>query len=286
VHLDYTNDDHRQWLESGSGLDPLIVEALLAEETRPRATTVNDGLLVALRGVTLTPGAEPDDMVAIRLWVEPGRMVSTRRRDLLSVADIVERLASATGSAGSAELLVELVDRLVWRMSDTVDQFEDRVAELEDRIVESGSAAMRHELATLRRQAITLRRYLAPQREALSRLNNAMAGWLDDNGILRLREAGDRLVRHIEDLDAVRERAAVVQEELLSRMSEQMNARMYVLSVVAAIFLPLGFLTGLLGINLGGIPGAENPLAFVIFIAMLILVLLLQLLIFRWRKWV
>jgi hypothetical protein len=65
---------------------------------------------------------------------------------------------------------------------------------------------------------------------------------------LRIREVSDRLIRNIEDLDAVRGRAAVTQEELLSRLSEQMNSRMYVLSVVAAIFLPLGFLTGLLGI--------------------------------------
>ena len=108
---------------------------------------------------------------------------------------------------------------------------------------------------------------------------------LDDSGLLRLREVGDRLVRHIEDLDAVRERAAVVQEELLSRMSEQMNSRMYVLSVVAAIFLPLGFLTGLLGINVGGIPGADYPLAFLMFIGMLVVVVILQFLVFRWRNW-
>jgi zinc transporter len=285
VHLDYSEPDDRQWLETGSGLDALIVEALLAEETRPRATSVDGGLLIALRGVNLTPGAEPDDMVALRLWVDRQRIVSTRRRRLLSVGDVVETLDAGKGPHDAAQCLVELIDRLVWRMNDIVDQFEDRVAELEDRIVEEGSAAMRYDLATLRRQAITLRRYLAPQREALSRLITAMTGWLDDSGLLRLREVSDRLVRHIEDLDAVRERAAVVQEELLSRMSEQMNSRMYVLSVVAAIFLPLGFLTGLLGINVGGIPGAEDPFAFLIFIGMLVVVVALQLLVFRSRKW-
>lgn len=285
VHMDYTDPEDRQWLETGSGLDPLIIEALLAEETRPRATGFEDGLLIALRGVNLTPGAEPDDMVAIRLWIDRERIVSTRRRRLQSVADVVEQLTSGRGPADSAQCLVELVDRLVGRMSDIVDQFEDRVAELEDQILEASGAAMRFELATLRRQAITLRRYLAPQREALARLITAMAGWLDDSGQLRLREVADRLARHVEDLDAVRERAAVVQEELLSRMSEQMNNRMYVLSVVAAIFLPLGFLTGLLGVNVGGIPGVDNPLAFTIFIGMMVLVVMLQVVIFRWRKW-
>ena len=285
VHLDYTNPDDRQWLEHRSGLDPLIVEALLAEETRPRATNVWDGLLIALRGVNLTPGAEPDDMVAIRLWIDRQRIISTQRRRMLSVADVVERLMAGRGPENAAECLVDLVDRLVGRMSDTVDQFEDRVAELEDEVLGEGRAVMRSELANLRRQAITLRRYLAPQREALGRLGSELAQWLDQNGQLRLREVSDRLIRHIEDLDAVRERAAVVQEEVLSRMSEQMNSRMYVLSVVAAIFLPLGFLTGLLGINVGGIPGEDYPLAFEIFIGMLVLVVILQVLVFRWRRW-
>ena len=102
---------------------------------------------------------------------------------------------------------------------------------------------------------------------------------------MRIREVSDRLIRNIEDLDAVRERAAVTQEELLSRLSDQMNTRMYVLSVVAAIFLPLGFLTGLLGINVGGIPGTENPWAFLIFLLFIIVIFVGQMLWFRSKKW-
>ena len=92
-------------------------------------------------------------------------------------------------------------------------------------------------------------------------------------------------MRHLEDLDAIRERAAVTQEELQSRLAEQQNIRMYVLSIVAAIFLPLGFLTGLLGINVGGIPGSDNPSAFVIFVLILASLLALQVLYFRKKKW-
>jgi zinc transporter len=79
---------------------------------------------------------------------------------------------------------------------------------------------------------------------------------------MHLREEADRVVRYVEDLDSARERAAVTQEELVNRVSEQINSRTYVLSVAAAIFLPLGFLTGLFGINVGGIALAENPSGF------------------------
>ena len=56
-----------------------------------------------------------------------------------------------------------------------------------------------------------------------------------------LRQEADRIMRHLEDLDLARERAVVLQEELLSHIAQEQNARMYVLSVVAAIFLPLTF---------------------------------------------
>lgn len=285
VHLNYSSSADSAWLRESSGLDPLVIEALLAEETRPRTTAIGDGLLIALRGVNLNPGADPEDMVSIRLWIDSERIVSTRRRRLLSAADMVEQLNVGRGPRDSAGFLVELVDRLVRRMSDTVDQFEDKVSELEDQVLAGESGPLRYELANLRRQTIAIRRYLSPQREALNRLLSEKISWLEEGCRMHLREAGDRLIRHIEDIDAVRDRAAVTQEELLNRVSEQMNSRMYVLSIVAAIFLPLGFLTGLLGINVGGIPGSENPWAFLIFVGLLVVAVVLQVLLFRWKKW-
>ncbi|NCC51248.1 MAG: hypothetical protein EOM20_08540 [Spartobacteria bacterium] len=63
------------------------------------------------------------------------------------------------------------------------------------------------------------------------------------------------------------------------------NKRMYILSLVAALFMPLGFLTGLLGINVAGIPGAENPYAFMLFIVFLAVVVTGQLVLFKRKRW-
>jgi zinc transporter len=285
MHFDYTSEDTRQWLRDSAGLEELVVDALLTEETRPRATLIGDGVLVALRGINMNPGAEPDDMVSVRLWIDNERIISTRKRTLLSVRDIAEQLDAGKGPVDTQDFLVSLADRIVWRMSDTVDQCEDQVAELEEQVLDEGHTSLRFDLASLRRQTIALRRYLAPQRDAFAKLVIEKIAWFDDDSRLRLREVSDRLIRHIEDLDAVRERAAVTQEELLSRLSDQMNTRMYVLSMVAAIFLPLGFLTGLLGINVGGIPGSENPWAFLLFLLFLGVVVFAQVLWFRYKKW-
>ncbi|MDX1581213.1 MAG: CorA family divalent cation transporter, partial [Alphaproteobacteria bacterium] len=68
VHLDHHSPEVRAWLVEKSGLDPLVCEALLAEETRPRCTPFGEGLVLILRGVNLNPGADPEDMVSLRLW--------------------------------------------------------------------------------------------------------------------------------------------------------------------------------------------------------------------------
>ena len=285
VPLDYSRSSHRDWLTQFSALDDIVIEALLAEDTRPRTTVIGKGLLIALRGVNLNPGADPEDMISVRIWIDENRIVTTRRRELLSINDIISQLETGEGPGSSADFVSLLADRLVWRMTDTIEGMEDKAAELEESMLEGGQASLRFELASLRRQAITLRRYLSPQREALGRLVSEKVEWIDDEHRMRIREITDRLIRDMEDLDAVRERAAVSQEELLSRLSEQLNQRMYVLSIVAAIFLPLGFLTGLLGINVGGMPGADNPLAFWIFSGLLVFAVVTQLLVFRWKKW-
>jgi zinc transporter len=137
----------------------------------------------------------------------------------------------------------------------------------------------------VRKKAIMFRRYMAPQRDAISGLQMADIQWLEEGHKYHLQEAYNHVTRYVEDLDAIRERAQIVKDELANIIADKLNRNMYVLSVIAAIFLPLGFLTGLLGINVGGIPGADNTGAFFIFCGILTLIVLMQVVIFKRFKW-
>ncbi len=285
VHLDITRAGGRAWVIEQSGLDELEAEALLEDETRPRSTVFDNGLLVILRGVNLNPGADPEDMVSIRLWVEKQRVISLRRRRLLSVDDLRKNIGRGLGPRSPADLLVDMADRLVARAADVVDGIDESVDELQEQVVTGETRALRSALADLRREAIALRRYLAPQREAMNRLSVERNPWLGDAERLRLREEADRVTRYVEDLDAARERAGVTQEELNSRLSEQMNNRMYILSLIAGIFLPISFVTGLLGVNVGGIPAAEKPWGFLVVSLLLIVIVALQVALFKRKHW-
>jgi zinc transporter len=285
LHFDYTLSSTIQWLQNHSKLNPIVIDALLSEESRPRVTALDDGLLISLRGINLAPDSDPEDMVSIRLWVTTDKVISTRRRKLLSTQDIANDFNIGKGPCSPSQFVIELTDKLISRMSNTINEVEDKVANIEEGILTSTNYGQRSELSVLRRQIISLRRYLAPQKEAMTQLLSEKVTLFSVEEKIQLRETLDHLVRYIEDLDSIKDRAAVFQEELNNQLSEQMNNRMYVLSIVAAIFLPLGFLTGLLGINVGGIPGAENNYSFAIFVLLLIIVVALQVWIFKKKNW-
>ena len=283
--FNFEESEAAAWLANESGLNEIAVSALTSDETRPRCLTREDRLLLSLRGVNLTPGAAPEDMVSLRIWTDGKKMISTRRRRLLSTQDILDELEAGTGPADAAELLADWIDRIVWRMNETVENYEDQVLALEDAILGGETDGMRGKLAQLRKRTISIRRYLSPQREAMNRLVAENIPWLDEYHRLRLREINDRLIRYIEDIDEVRDRAALAQEELASRIAEQMNERSYIFTVVATIFLPLGFFTGLMGINVGGMPGVEDARAFWIVVGLCLGITGLAALLLRLKRW-
>jgi zinc transporter len=262
VHLNLEGEKTRGWLSGKSGLPEIVIEALTYDEVRPRCTPLGEGLLVNLRGVNLNPGADPEDMVAVRIYIDAQRAITVRRRRMMAVNDIRDRLAAGTGPLDADDFLVELATRLVERMGPVIADLDDEIDALEDKAIGDAHADLRAQLWDLRRVAIELRRYIAPQRDAMTRLTTERVSWIDAQAGQRLREVADRITRYVEDLDAARERAAIIQDELTTRLAEAMNRNMYMLSIIAAIFLPLSLLTGLLGINVGGIPGVEWEWAF------------------------
>ncbi|MDH4200786.1 MAG: zinc transporter ZntB [Spirochaetia bacterium] len=285
LHFDYTVDEAQNWLMDESGIVAPVVLALIEPSSRPRVSSVGNNLLVILRGVNHNPGAEPEDMVAMRLWLEESRIVTTRKRDMLSVSDIITKLALNKGPVSTGDFLATLCEGMIFRMGDTIDETEDMIAMIETQSFEENNPQLRFEISELRRQIIVIRRFLSPQREALHKLPYEPCTWIDDSVRLRLREATDRLIHHIEDLDAVRERAAIVQEEINSRTNEQVNKRMYMLSLVTVVFMPLTFMTGLLGVNLGGIPGGTHSLGFTIFVVSLLVLGALEFWFLRIKRW-
>jgi zinc transporter len=286
VHLDITDPSSKKWAYAElSFLDSLTLDALFAEETRPRILELETGTLLILRGVNLNADAEPEDMVSIRLWVDGSRIISVRKRRLKAVTDLRERIEAGVGPHNAGDFITQLTSRLFERMEPVFTELDELLDDTEERIMEAADTKYRAQITDIRKQAIVFRRYIAPQRDVMAALRVSDMPWLNELHKRRLQESLDRLLRYIEEIDTIRERAQIVQDELTNALSDKMNKNLYLLSVIAAVFLPLGFLTGLLGINVGGVPGVDDPSAFWIFSGFLSLVVVMQILLFKRWGW-
>ncbi|SEK82665.1 zinc transporter ZntB [Pacificibacter marinus] len=254
-------------------LDGFVSDALTAEETRPRCTVHNDGVILNLRGVNLNEGADPEDMISVRLWIQDTVIIGVWKRKLKAIDDLFDAMQRGKAPETPGDFAAKLSLRLSDRAEPIVAALNDAIDTLEEDLSEGGKLQdARMRLAQLRHSATTLRRYMFPQRDALTTLEIEDVSWLQERDRSRLREAADRVTRMAEELEAIRDRAQIVQDQIMDRRAETMNSQMLLLSIVAAIFLPLGLLTGLLGVNVGGIPLADSAWGFAIVCAILIVV--------------
>lgn len=286
AHLDATHPETGKWLlDHVPNMDGLIADALLARETRPRMTEFRNGTMIFLRGVNLNENADAEDMVSIRIWIDEWRIITLRLRKLKAVQDIKDRFAEGRGPANAAEFLTALTSRLFERMDPVIQDLDDATDDVEEMILDTISTQCRQKVVDIRKKAIILRRYISPQKEAIAALRRSELPWLDQTNRRHLQEGLDKLTRYVEDLDAIRERAQVVKEEITNMLSDRMNRNMYALSIIAGIFLPLGFLTGLLGINVGGMPGVDSDIAFWIVCLLCLGLLGITLGLFKTLRW-
>lgn len=260
-HVEGRDSEALDWMRTHCNLPSAAVVALTAVETRPRAIRVEDGLVVILRGVNHNPDADPDDLVSMRLWVTSDYVLSVCFRPLLALPGIIAAV-EAGQSHDPGDFIALVAYELTARLDEVLGSFTETLDTLEEDFESQRLSDLRERLGFTRRATINLRRFIAPQRDALETVIR-IGGWLlDEQDRQKILEAVDRVTRMIEELEASRERAAVLADELGDLRAESVAQRTLVLSVVSSIFLPLSFLTGLIGMNVAGIPFAEEKWAF------------------------
>ena len=215
VHLDADHPNTVSWLEEEIAyLDPFIINALLEEGTRPRVVQINEGVLLILRGVNLNENADPEDMVSIRLWIDKHRIISVRRRKMKAVVDMEDKIKAGKGPKNAGDFVCMLALRLFERIEPVLSALDEATDDIEEKVLEEADTSLREGIIDVRKQAIMFRRYMAPQRDAIGSLRMTDLSWLDEIHKRNLQEAYHHLMRYVEDLDAVRERAQIVKDEL------------------------------------------------------------------------
>lgn len=284
LHLNYTHRESAEWLSSTPLIPDNVRDALGGDSMRPRVNKLGDGTMITLRSVNLNSESRPDQLVVMRIFINGKIIVSTRRRKVFAVDEVLTDLQNGNGPTDGGDWLVEVCDALTDHTSEFIEDLHDKIIELEDAVVDQ-QVPPRGELALIRKQLIVMRRYMAPQRDVFSRLASERLTWMSDDDRRRMQDISDRLGRGLDDLDASVARTAVLADEISSVLADAMNRRTYTMSLMAMIFLPATFLTGLFGVNLGGIPGGSWRYGFSLFCFLLVAIALGVAWWLRRRKW-
>jgi zinc transporter len=263
LHFERTDPGFSAW--SSAQLPAPVRAGLMQAETRPHCEVIGDGVLVTLHGMNLNPGQNEEDMVSLRVWIAANLVVTTRLRRVFPLNDLRAELAGSAAAASSGAFATRLADLLTSRIEAASAVREDRTDAAEEEILDDRPEALGPQavdIARIARSVIKMRRHIAPQRDALHRFAAAEVPFLKGAERHELRSAANRTARAGEELDTVRDRLFALRSHVDSLQTAHLSRSSFVLSVAAAVFLPLSFLTGLFGMNVAGMPGTTWPWAF------------------------
>ena len=285
LHLCRTVEGTYEWLQDELGIPEPTAELLTSDQTRPRAFAEGNALVATLRGINFNAGAEPEDMVSMQLWSDGNRLITLRRHPLQTPRDTLAEIDAGRGPLDAGALITSLTELMVHRMNQAIVDMNEHIDLLEDMDQDDHAEEMLAKIASIRRNCLGLQRHMGPQHVALEMISREAPPWFEDHDRREIAETIALLRRFLDDIDISKESAVVLQDELRARSLASSEHATYMLTIVAGIFLPLSFLTGLLGINVAGVPGTDDPNAFWGVVALCGLLLVALLVVFRRLKW-
>ena len=284
LHFDVNAQDVREALLEHA-VPPSVIRYLTRAETRPAARVLGGGLTLILRGINFNASQDPVDMVSLRCYLEPNRLVTVRSRWLASLQETRKEVEDGDLLGQPADLVLAIVEKMTNKISRHIEVLDDALETYEIDAESDVRKLERQDFGGLRRQIASVYRFIAPQRSALTTLLQIGAGRFNEDQLERVAEFEDLTRRYAEDLELHRERATSLQEARLNALQAEQNRRAYALSLVAGLFLPATFVTGLFGMNVAGLPGTENPFAFSLVIGSMALISASVFVALKLNKW-
>lgn len=270
LHFNLAHATTEKWLRENVSLSDVFHEALLEGSRSTRVELDNDTLVAVVNDVHYDFAFEPSDISTLWLSVSPRLVVSVRLQPLRSIDRLRDAVRRGTTLRSTVDLLVHLMHDQGDVLVNIVRGATGRVDDFEDQLLAGRLEKRRVDLGSLRRLLVRLQRLLAPEPAALFRLLQKPPSWVCDEDLQDLRQSTEEFNVALRDMAALQERIKLLQEEIAGRVAEQNNRSLFVLTVVTVLALPINIIAGLFGMNVGGIPLADNKGGFWIVVAIIV----------------
>lgn len=262
LHFNLSNTASERWLRAHAGLADEFY-GTLHQGSRSTRIEIADNALIAVVNDVLH-GFSIDSAEISTLWahVTPNLVISARRKPLASIERLRQAVLQGEPLRSPVELLVHLLQDQADVLVNIVREAVARVDTIEDRLLAGRLTRKREDLGALRRVLVRLQRLLAPEPAALFRLLQRPPTWVEPDDRQALRQATEEFTVVLSDLASLQERIKLLQEEIAARVNEDNNRSLFLLTIVTVMALPINLIAGLLGMNVGGVPLAQNDHGF------------------------
>jgi zinc transporter len=287
VDLDLRENDTVDWIEQESGLSAEIKQRLLKSNELSQREVYDDGMLISIHAKKIQPIASQNDSESTRIWIERDRLI-TVRSEASPAADALRVAAQDnTKHWEPYQVLVFLLRASLRQFEPLISDIFSKTTMLEDQTLDADDKSVDDdELNVVRHQTIRARQHLVMLRNLLAFVSADDTLPISKKEHQALESARRHVLGYLESLEECRERAQLLQDQIDTRMADRLNRITYNLNILASVFLPLGFVTGLFGMSVAGIPDAHNPWAFAIICVVMVLMAVGSWLFLRWRRWI
>ena len=269
-------------------LHPLLLEKLSARNQRPKLEDYDKRVFIVLRMLRYDENTRQVEDQQASIILGPGWVLSFEEEPWNTYDAVRERIENAGGrirKMGSDYLAYALLNAVVDSFFLVLEKLGDRVEALEDAVVLHANPRTLSAIHHLKRELLFLRRSTWPLREVLSSLQRGESSLLSDQILVYLRDVHDNTLQVIETLEAFRDIVAGTLDIYLSSASNRMNEIMTVLTIIATIFIPLTFITGIYGMNFHWMPELSWRYGYFWALGLMVVVALGMIAYFRHKKW-
>jgi magnesium transporter len=238
-------------------LHPLLLEDILNTEQRPKMEDFGDYIFLVAKMLDYNEQTERVGVEQVSLILGPGWVISFQERPGDVFDAVRERIRKAKGrirKLGADYLAYSLMDAIVDNYFIIMEKFGDRIEDTETELASHPLPQTLQAIRTIKREMVLLRKSVWPLREVISSLGRGDSPLIHESTGIYLRDVYDHTIQIIDTVESFRDMISGMLDIYLSSISNRMNEVMKVLTIFAAIFIPLTFIVGIYGMNFAYMP--------------------------------
>ena len=241
------------------GLHPVTIEDLVHRNQRPKLEEFDGYIFIVAHGLRSIQGEEvvTDEF---NFAVGENWILSAHDGHVEAMKRVYDQVAAAPKAfdGGGSFILYRISDLLVDSYFPALDALEEEIDTLEDDVVQRPTQGRLHQIFALKRVLVHLRKLVNPQREVYNALSRRDYPHIDPKSAVYFRDLHDHLIRANEIVESYRDLVSNMLDAYLATISNRLNEVMKRLTLLATIFMPITFITGVFGMNFTGMPFTWN----------------------------